>query len=132
MPLDYYNPAFYNRLPPRLRALIADDDVMVFLPDVSQTFQRPDLEDLSDEDFIALPEIAERRKLYNIPDAALLRQAEAPGDYDDEYDDEEEYEGDDMEVDNNNRNNVDPSVTLGEEEAAEEDQRRNRLANSAA
>ncbi|KAF9033676.1 hypothetical protein BJ165DRAFT_1534605 [Panaeolus papilionaceus] len=131
MPLDYYAPAFYNRLPPRLRALIADEDLMVFLPNVKETFQCPDLEELNDEDFMAIPEIAARRSLYNIPDPAVIAQTAAGGDDEDDDDDDEEYDGDNMEVEDEDGDTMDASVALGEEEAAQEGQRRNRLANSA-
>ncbi|KAF9052095.1 hypothetical protein BJ165DRAFT_1340539, partial [Panaeolus papilionaceus] len=131
MPLNYYDPAFYNRLPPRLRALIADENVMVFLPDVRETFQHPDLEELNDQDFMDIPEIVERRELYNIPNSAVIAQTAAGADEDDK-DDEEEYDGDNMEIDGENGDTVDASIALGEEEAAEEEQRRNCLANSAA
>ncbi|KAF9033822.1 hypothetical protein BJ165DRAFT_1534376 [Panaeolus papilionaceus] len=131
MPLDYYDPDFYNTLPPRLRALIADENSMVFLPNVKESFQRPDLEELSDEEFMAIPEIAERRHLYNIPDPAVIMQTVPGGDEEGE-DDDDEYEGDDMEIEDEDGVPVDAAIALGEEEAEQEEQRRDRLANSAA
>ncbi|KAF9035826.1 hypothetical protein BJ165DRAFT_1355103, partial [Panaeolus papilionaceus] len=134
MPLDYYDPDFYNRLPPRLRALIADENLMVFLPDIKETFQRPDLEYLSDDEFMEIPEVAERRELYNIPDGAVIQEAEGQGgDNDDDYVDEEDYEGDDDNMDlDKDDNGVDPLFALDEEEVQEEASRCQRLANSAA
>jgi len=52
MPIDYYDPDFYNSLQPRLRARITNTKVAL-LPDVTRSFMREADERLSDKQFSA-------------------------------------------------------------------------------
>jgi hypothetical protein len=51
IPIDYFDPAFYNNLQPLRRLLIACKKI-AFLPNVDQSFTRNQDEKLSDDDFM--------------------------------------------------------------------------------
>ena len=50
IPIDYYDPDFFNKVPPRLRSRIATQQV-AFLPDVSESFGGHPDEKLNDKAF---------------------------------------------------------------------------------
>ncbi|PPR01552.1 hypothetical protein CVT24_005887 [Panaeolus cyanescens] len=89
LPLDYFDPVFYNSLPGRLRNMVAHRNQMVFLPNVDETFTRPELENMANKDLIQLPDILQRMKLYNTVDPV---QYEKIPDTEDEEDFEAEYQ----------------------------------------
>jgi hypothetical protein len=85
MPIDYFQPAFYNRLLPRLRFAIAQPSI-IFLPDGQAPFTGTDEEKLSEKRFNKKygPTVLRRYNLVTEEDFA-----------DDEDDDEDEMDLDD-------------------------------------
>ena len=102
LPIDYFDPAYLNILPPRLRLDVARK-VVGLLPDASQSFTLSKDEKLSDHDFNAkfLKSVMER---YNWPtaddfagasDAASEADSNELEEWDSEEEDEDENEEDD-------------------------------------
>lgn len=71
MPADYFNPTFFNDLPPKLRAKAATRHVSL-LPNVNHSLTRCEDELLSEADF-DVKYAAERLAQYNLVDDADLR-----------------------------------------------------------
>jgi hypothetical protein len=92
MPIDYFDPDFYNSLQPRLRHHITNTNVAL-LPDVNCSFLRDADETLSDKQFNAKfgADILER---YRLVEEGELEDIKDEGEWladDDEDVDEEDY-----------------------------------------
>ncbi|PPQ76393.1 hypothetical protein CVT24_007927 [Panaeolus cyanescens] len=128
MPLDYFDPVYFNERTPRLRSLIADQETMVFLPNIEETFQRPELEEMKNQDFLLLPDIIARRNLYQTVDPSKFERT--PDTDDEDLEDEEETDAENGDTADGNKGQEDAGVTLAPADAQLEDGRRERLAAS--
>ncbi|KAG0148644.1 hypothetical protein CROQUDRAFT_90157 [Cronartium quercuum f. sp. fusiforme G11] len=84
LPIDFYDPVWYEGLGDGLKCKIADTSEVAFLPDASQSFNDHPNEKFSDKAFIA--------KYYDILTQPynLLAEVDVDEDEDDENDDSED------------------------------------------
>ncbi|KAF6742314.1 hypothetical protein DFP72DRAFT_860632 [Ephemerocybe angulata] len=92
MPFDYFDPAFFNDLPPKLRAKAATSQAAL-LPDVELSFTRCAEERYSDAEFNAEFADARLAQYDMIDDGDLEFPPEDDGDEDMAGDDEEHEDG---------------------------------------
>lgn len=117
MPIDYFEPSFYNRLQPRLRARVTNNTIAL-LPNIEETFRGNPDEQLSDRRFNAKygPEVLSK---YNIP---------LEGDGNSESDSENSmYDEDEMSIDGDDDAMQEDGLGQGGPEVTT---RQNRLAAS--
>ena len=92
MPIDYFDPDFFNRLQPRLRNTLVIDKI-AFLPDVDKSFTSNMDEKLSDKKFMEKYGGSVLGQ-YKLVDDADLERDEDNGDGEDEDEDEDEDDED--------------------------------------